>query len=138
MYWMQWSRSAGLFERALLVDDADAASWVRIVIFLMSAMRSCRPAGCRDHRALDRGLRVELGRERDLEEHVLHHVAAVGALELELVALEQHVVEAPALGREHRRVAHLAGLRDERERTARLVASPAAQLLREPVFGAWR
>ena len=33
------------------------------------------------HRALDRGLGVELGREADLEQHVLHHVAAVGALE---------------------------------------------------------
>ncbi len=67
------------------------------------------------HRRLDRGLRVELGREGDLEEHVLHHVAAEGALELELLALEEHVVEAPGLRGEHRRIAHLAGLRDERE-----------------------
>ena len=43
-------------------------------------------------------LRVELCRVRDLEEHVLHHVGAVGPLELERTALEEHVVEAPCLG----------------------------------------
>jgi hypothetical protein len=34
-----------------------------------------------------------------LEEDVLHDVAAVGALELELIALEQDVVETPDRGR---------------------------------------
>ena len=67
------------------------------------------------HRGLHGGLRVEFRREGDLEQHVLHHVAAVGALELERAALEEHVVEAPGLGGEHRGIAHLAGARDERE-----------------------
>ena len=58
---------------------------------------------------------MELGREGDLEQHVLHHVATVGPLELEFVALEQHVVKAPGLGGQYGWVAHLAGLRDERE-----------------------
>lgn len=37
-----------------------------------------------------------LTRVRNLEENALHDVAAVGALELELVALEQDVIETPA------------------------------------------
>ena len=51
------------------------------------------------HRALHRGLRVELGREADLEQDVLHHVAAERPLELERLALERDVVEAPGLRR---------------------------------------
>jgi len=67
------------------------------------------------HRRFHRGLRMELGRERDLEQHVFHHVRAVRTLKLEFVALEEHVVEAPRLRGQHRRIAHLAGLRDQRE-----------------------
>lgn len=37
----------------------------------------------------------ELTRVGDLEENVLHDIAAVGALELELLALEQDIVETP-------------------------------------------
>src|SRR3546814_4385340 len=57
------------------------------------------------HRALDRGLGVELGREADLEQDVLHHIAAERALELELLATESDVVEAPGLDRQRARVA---------------------------------
>lgn len=59
---------------------------------------------------LDSGLRVELGGVGHLEQHVLHHVAAVPALELERFALEEHVVEAPDWGGEDRWNAWLAGL----------------------------
>src|SRR5882672_9153308 len=48
-------------------------------------------------RRFGRRLGVELGGEGDLEEDVLDHVAAVGALELERLPLEEHVVEAPGL-----------------------------------------
>ncbi len=61
-----------------------------------------------DVSGLDGGLRVELGWVGDLEEHVLHHVRAERALELERFALEEHVVEAPRLCGEHRREARLA------------------------------
>jgi len=61
------------------------------------------------HGAFHRGLRVEFGRERDLEQHVFHHVSAVGALELEGLALEQHVVETPDRRGQHGRIAHFAG-----------------------------
>ena len=47
---------------------------------------------------LDGRLGVELGGEGDLEENVLHNVGSVGALELERLALEEDVVEAPGLG----------------------------------------
>jgi hypothetical protein len=44
---------------------------------------------------LDGGLRVELSRVGDLEENVLHDIAAVGALELKLLTLEEDIVETP-------------------------------------------
>jgi hypothetical protein len=93
------------------------ASCVRIVIFLMSVggLADAQQLLVDLHRRFHRGLRVEFRGERDLEEHVFHHVAAVGALELERVALEEDVIEAPGLGGEHRGIAHLALLRDERE-----------------------
>ena len=47
---------------------------------------------------LNSSLGMELGREGDLEEDVLHDVRSVGALELEFIALEQDVIEAPGLG----------------------------------------
>src|SRR5215469_4333167 len=65
--------------------------------------------------SFDSGLRMKLRWERYLEEHVLHHVAAVRPLELELLATEADVVETPRLRCEHTRITHLAGLRDERE-----------------------
>ena len=91
------------------------ASCVRIVIFLMSStdLPALASSSCRRHRRFDRGLRMELGRERNLEQHVFHHIAAIRALELERLALEQHVVKAPGLGGQHRRITHLAGLRDQ-------------------------
>jgi len=52
---------------------------------------------------LDGGLRVELSRVGDLEENVLHDIAAVGALELELLALEQDIVETPDRSRQNGR-----------------------------------
>src|SRR5258708_12508997 len=58
---------------------------------------------------------MELGGEGDLEQHVLHHVTAEPAMELELPALEQNVVEAPGLGSEHGGVTHFARFGDERE-----------------------
>lgn len=63
-----------------------------------------------DHTRLSGGLSVELGRERDLEQNVLHNVVTVRPLELELVALEQDVVETPGLGRQYGRDTHLTTL----------------------------
>src|SRR5438552_14511408 len=70
------------------------------------------------HRAFDGGLRVKLRWERDFEQHVLHHVAAVRALKLERLTPEQHVVETPDLRRQHRWIAHFTGFRDQRETNA--------------------
>ena len=111
---MQWSRSAGLASGPFLSMIRIADSCVRIVIFA-DVVEPVPDARMQLHRALDRGLRVELRGKADLEQHVLHHVAAVGPLELNGVALEQHVVETPGLRGQDRRVAHLAGLRDQRE-----------------------
>ena len=59
------------------------------------------------HRRFDGGLRVEFSGVRDLEQHVLHHVAAERLRQRERFALEQHIVEAPGLGSESGRIAHL-------------------------------
>ena len=56
---------------------------------------------------------MELGGVRDLEQHVLHHIAAIPLMERELVALEQHVVEAPLGGAQHAGIPHLAAHGDE-------------------------
>ena len=114
MYWMQWSRSAGLASGpvlsmmrtpGLLGLDHDA----------LDLPEPLAHARMQRHRRLHRGLRVELGRVGDLEEHVLHDVAAEGLRQQQRLALEEHVLETPGLGAERRRVAHLAGERDERE-----------------------
>ena len=97
-------------ERALFVDDADrrllgadahALDIIRRLSERLEALMN-------DVRGLDGRLRVELCRVRDLEKHVLHDVRAERALELERLALEEHVVEAPRLCREHRGEARLA------------------------------
>ena len=101
----------------LLVDDADAGL-VRAAgdgLDVSSGLAHGLELVVDALRGLDGGLGVELGcqvgqkkkgtssqehevlltRVGDLEEDVLHDVAAVGALELELLALEEDIVEAP-------------------------------------------
>ena len=89
MYWMQWSRSAGLESGPCLSMMRMQASWVRMVTRWMSAA-SCglRRASweMEGHGGFDGGLRVELGGEGDFEEDVFHDIAAVGTLELERLA----------------------------------------------------
>jgi hypothetical protein len=67
------------------------ASCVRIVILRICRERSPRAASLRVqlHRGFDGGLRVELRRVADLEQHVLHHIGTIGPLELELLALNE-------------------------------------------------
>ena len=67
------------------------------------------------HRGFDGGLRVEFRGIADFEEHVLHHVGAVRALEFELLAAEGDVVEAPGFCGERRWIAHLAGACHQRQ-----------------------
>ena len=76
MYWMQWSRSAGLWSGPFLSMMRMADSWVTISTFLISRMRSLTSGWSKIGR-FDRRLRMELGGKRDLEEHVLHDVRAV-------------------------------------------------------------
>ena len=54
------------------------------------------------HGSLTGSLRVEFSWVRDLEEDVLHDVASVWALELELLAFEENIVETPDLSGEDR------------------------------------
>ena len=99
-------------ERPRLVDDAHAR--------LLRLDRDAHDIGDarRDDRVqlqrrLDRRLRVKLRRKRDLEQHVLHDVRAQGALERDRPAFEQHVLKAPPLRGQRRRVAHLAGASEQ-------------------------
>jgi hypothetical protein len=116
-------------ERALLVDDADRrllradADALDVLRRLAEALEAVVDRV----RGLDGRLRVELGRVRYLEEHVLHHVRAVRALELEWLALEEHIVKAPRLRRQRGRHAALARLdevSDVDRARARVASSP--------------
>ena len=59
------------------------------------------------NRTLHRSLGMELHREGDLEQDVLHHIAAEGAGQLEGLTLEQHIIEAPAWRAQGAGIAHL-------------------------------
>ena len=65
----------------------------------------------------------------DLEEHVLHDVALEWLRIGERPAPEQHVVESPGSGRERRRIAHLAGQRDQC-----VTHRPARRITRRPAL----
>src|SRR5216110_2323335 len=103
----------GIGERPYLVDDAHA----RLLGLDDDALDVGEPLPdlrMQGHRRLDCRLGVELGRVGDLEQHVLHDVAAEGLRQRERPALEEHVVEAPGLRRQRGRVAHLPVERHER------------------------
>src|SRR5690606_35676111 len=90
-------------ERAGLVDDA----YARFLGFdhdLFDAVELAGHFRVQPHRAFDRGLGVELGRIADLEQHVLHDVAAERALELERLAAERDILEAPGPRAERGRI----------------------------------
>ncbi len=76
-------------ERALLVDDADGRVLCADThaLDVVSGLAELLEFVVQDVSSFDGRLRVELGGEGDLEEHVLHDVRAVGNLELEGLAL---------------------------------------------------
>jgi len=83
MYWIQWSRSAGLFKRAFLVDDADGRL-MRADGYLLYVFRGpARPLqfAVQRHGAFHSGLRMKFGGKGYLEEHMFHHIRTVGTLE---------------------------------------------------------
>lgn len=100
----------------LLVDDANArlVSAVGDLLDILCALAQGLELLVDDLGSFNGGLRVKFGcstisihkaklirkyailtRVRNLEENALHDVAAIGTLELELVALEQDVIETP-------------------------------------------
>ena len=89
------------------------------------------------HGRLHGGLGMELRRERNFKQHVLHHVRAVRPLEAERLAVERDVVE-PRSAPSAPRVAHLAGGGHQRQPHRAGGRIPAARDLRVPAFGAWR
>ena len=108
----------GVGERAFLVDDAQAGFVGADGDFFDDVggrFPRCIEPRAQFHGGFDGGLRVKLGRIADLEEHVLHHVGAVRALEFEGLAAEGDVVEAPGLCGERGGVAHLAGAGHQRQ-----------------------
>ena len=88
-----------VIERAFFVNDADAG--------FMRANGDFPDVGfglaeffqftVNRHRRFHCCLRMEFSGEGNLEQHVFHHVRAVGALEFECVAFEQHIIESPCL-----------------------------------------
>lgn len=89
-------------QRALLVNNPDS-SLLRPdadVCDVVGGLSEPLQLAVEDHGGFTRRLGVEFGWVGDLEEHILHHVRAVRALELERLRLEEHVVETPSLGRQ--------------------------------------
>ena len=135
----------------LLGADLDMSNVVRGLAGLLELL-------VEDHRCLSGGLGVyvanqsvnlrattkqrprlgltELGGERDLEENVLHDVRSVGALELELLSLEEDIVESPGLGGKDGGDAHLAALDGDGEVDGALASiSSRPRLARSGVGG---
>lgn len=81
----------------LLVDDANASLVCAVGdgFDVFGALAHLLELVVETLGGLDGGLRVEFGGVGDLEKDILHHVAAVWALELEFLAAEVDVVETP-------------------------------------------
>lgn len=89
-----------IVQGSLLVDDSDSGLLCPDadgldVFYALSKLLELVVEG---HGCLAGSLGVEFGGIRDFEEDVLHHIASVWALEFELFALEENVVETPYLG----------------------------------------
>jgi hypothetical protein len=93
----------GIRELPGLVDDAHARL-LRLDDDALDRVEAILHLRMEAHGSFDRGLRMKFRRVGDLEQHVLHHVAAVRLREGEGLALEQHVVEAPFRRRERGRI----------------------------------
>ena len=83
-------------QRTALVDDPNAG-FLGFDDDSFNVIDAITDSLVQRHARFDRGLRMELGRERNLEQHIFHDVAAEWPLELEHPAIEQHVVEPPGL-----------------------------------------
>jgi hypothetical protein len=105
MYCRQWSRSAGLKQRPLLVDDAQRG-FVGTNQHPEDRIDPSKHLWMQFHRTLDRRLGMKLGRKTDLEQHVLDHVAAIRTRQAEWLSPEQNVIKTPGRGSQHRRVTH--------------------------------
>src|SRR5580704_8513323 len=106
-----------IVERPLLIDDAQTCL-VRTKLDganVFCGFTSSEQPGAQGHGRFYRGLGMELGRIADLEENILHYVRAVRALEMERLSTEEHIIKPPALGGQHRGIAHLSGAHHERE-----------------------
>ena len=95
-----------------LVDDA-RTGFLGLDLDLLDLVDSFSHLGMELKRAFDRGLRVELGREGNLEKDVLHHVTAQLTLQHHFPATEQHILKTPIPGRGRRRVADFALEREQ-------------------------
>ena len=94
MYWIQWSRSAGLSRGPVLSMMRTPASWVSMTTLSMSSSRVLH-LPVQGQRRFHRGLGMEFRGKGNLEQHVFHNVTAEGAFRDDFIAAEQHVLEAP-------------------------------------------
>ena len=102
----------GVIQRAGLVDDTHACL-LGFHHHLVDVSQPVPNLFMQGQGRFHRGLGVKLSRERYLEQDVFHNVTAKSAFCFDLVALEQHVLEAPVLGAERGRITHLTGQRDQ-------------------------
>ena len=85
-----------VIERAGLVDDPHT-SFLRLDDDLVDIVEAACNVRMQRHCRFDGGLRMKLGRKRQLEQDIFHDVGTERALELDRCAAEQHVLEPPGL-----------------------------------------
>ncbi len=116
----------GIGQRPRLVDDA-YARFLSLDDYAVDLIELGSDLRMQGHGRFDRSLCVELGWERYLEKYVLHHIAAEGLRQRQRLAFEEHVLEAPCLGRQRRGIPHLTLEREERmthRATGRIACGP--------------
>lgn len=108
----------------LLVDDADAGLVCPVddALNVLGRLAHSRQLLVQTLGSLDGSLGMELSRVGNLEQDVLHDVAAIATLELELLSAEVDIVEAPGRSREDGRETGLA-LHDLEDQVNGLLAS---------------
>jgi hypothetical protein len=88
---VQWSLFINNSDGSFLGSDHDALDVVRCFAHVLQLAMD-------DMGSLDGRLSVEFGRIANLEEDIFHNVTSIWSLELEGLALEQDIIEAPGLG----------------------------------------
>ena len=99
-------------QRACFIDDA-RAGFLRFYGDSFHLAQPTRHLLMQGQGGFHGGLRMKLRGEGDLEQHIFHDIRPQGALEDDLLAPEQRILEPPVFGGKRGGIAHFASQRDE-------------------------